>query len=75
MPLNMQEIMKEQLTQGFIKLIQRHKFFKSSSILVDFLFWNAEKVLVPTDKRIIANLLKFAKSFGFIRNYNVFFIA
>jgi hypothetical protein len=32
-------------------------------------------MLVPTDKRIIADLLQLAKSFGFICNYNVFFIA
>lgn len=35
----------------------------------------AKKMLVPTDKRIIANLLQFAKSFSFVCNYNVFFIS
>jgi len=75
MPLNVQKIMKEQLSQSFVKLIQRHKFFKSCSLFVNLLRRNAKKMLVPTNKRIITNLLQFAKSFSFVCNYNVFFIA
>ena len=73
--LNVQKIMKKQLSQGFVKLIQRHKFFKSRSILVNLLRRKAKKMLVPTDKRIIANLLQFTKSSSFVCNYNVFFIS